>query len=225
MNEKIAKKIFGNWYSILSPIIKSHYFTRIITTLNKEYKYKNIFPKKTLVFNAFKLTDYRKFRVLILGSEPYPNNRSTGLAFANDLSHISISPILKRINEVIEYDYYNGLNLNFDQTLESWAKQGVLLLNTSLTIEKGKPNSHKYRWENFIRIFLKILGDYNPGTIYVLWGKDAQQYKEHIDIKNNYIIEAEHPLYSSAYKGRKWNFSFKKIDEITYKLNGNKIKW
>lgn len=216
--------LFKSWYGLLKPISETEYFYRLFSYLEQFYKVKKIWPQKHNIFRAFHLCDYHDLKIVILGLDPYPNSHANGLSFANSDETKSISPSLKKIIESIEDDYYNGLNLNFDITLESWAKQGVLLLNTALTVEEGKTGSHLNKWSRFTEFLIKRLSEFNPGTIYVLWGKVAQEYKQFIDQDNNYIIEGEHPSYSS-YQGRKWNFSFKTIDEITIKLYGENIKW
>lgn len=229
MREEIAKKVFEGWYGILRPIWSSDYFKRLITLLQALYNASKkgglqIFPPQKDVFRAFRLCKYSDFKVVIIGMDPYPNNKANGLSFSNSWEAGSMSPSLRKIREVIEDDYYAGLNLNFDQTLEPWAKQGVLLLNTALTIEEGKTGSHLKHWAEFTETLLKLLSVYNPGTIYCLWGKNAQAYRKFIDTNINHIIEAEHPA-ASIYAGRKWDFSFKQIDEITTKLYGENIKW
>lgn len=224
MKNEFGKIMFGSWYGLIKPILSTKYFKELIKRLNFLYKTKVVWPKKKDVFRVFKLTEYKDLKIVILGMDPYPNNKANGLAFSNSLNSGSISPSLRKIIEVIEDDYYKGLNLNFDSTLESWSKQGVLLLNTSLTVESGKSGSHINYWNEFIEFLFKQLKLYNPGIIYVLWGKHAKSYKKYIDLYNNYIIEAEHPA-ASIYSGRKWNFSFKEIDEITTKLYGENIKW
>jgi uracil-DNA glycosylase len=219
-----SKKLFGSWYGLLKPISETEYFFELIEFLNYEYNSKKIWPEKKNVFKAFKITPYDKLSIIIIGMDPYPNNKATGLAFSNSDIITNPSPSLKKIIRSIEDDYYQGLNLNFDITLENWAKQGVLLLNTALTVVENKIGSHLDKWSTFTESLLKKISEYNSGIIYVLWGREAQKYKEFIDINNNYIIEGEHPSYSN-YQGRLWNFSFKVIDELTMKLNGEKIKW
>ena len=226
MSNKELRKIFGDWYGVLRSMLISEYFNKLLTSLNSLYKTKSIWPRQKDVFRAFRLTSYKSLRIIIIAMDPYntSNGKANGLAFSNTLNSGTLSPSLRKIREVVEDDYYKGLNLNFDQTLESWAKQGVLLINTALTVEEGKAGSHFNYWSKFTRFLLKALSEYNSGVIYVLWGKDAQGYTQFINSSTNHILVAEHPSYA-ARKGRKWNFSFKQIDELTEKLNGDKIKW
>ena len=226
--EKFGKVIFGSWYGLLQPIFSTDYFKELIKTLDYLYKNYKIWPKKQNVFRSFKLTDYHNLKVVILGMDPYANSKANGLSFANSLDSGAISPSLRKIKEVIEDEYYQGLNLHidveFDQTLESWAKQGVLLINTALTVEEGKAGSHFKYWEQFTQFLLQRLSEFDSGVIYCLWGKNAQEYTQYINTDTNYVLHAEHPSYA-ARNGRKWDFSFKSIDDLTIKLNNEKIKW
>jgi len=224
MNEKVARKIFGDWYGVLRPVLASNYFKNLIEYLQEIYKKKAaIYPKQKDVFKAFRLTKYRDLKVVIIGHCPPLSIKANGLAFGNSLESPLLSPSLMSIKKNVEEDYYNGLDLNFDTTLESWAKQGVLLLNSSLTIEAGTSKSHVKQWDVFIKYLLETLSENNPGIVYCLWGNYIKKYKKHIS-DNNYIIEAEHPL-ELSYKGNRWDFSFKKIDKITKNLNNEIIKW
>ena len=224
VSDELKKVLFQTWYGILNPVLKSEYFDETMVTIDKLYNTKEIFPPKKDVFRAFRLTSYKDFKILILGQDPYPSDKANGLAFSNAENTGAMSPSLRKIHEVIEDDYHDGLNLHFDQTLESWAKQGVMLLNTALTVEKGNAGSHLKYWKEFTIGLLKRLSEYNTGIIYVLWGKNAQEYEQYIDKAKNYIIKAEHPA-ASVYTNRKWKFSFKGIDEITKRLYGEEIKW
>ncbi len=225
MREELAKKVFGSWYRLLWPILTTDYFKKLIKSLTKIYKNKlNIYPKQANVFKAFRITDYDKLKIVIIGKNPYKSLKANGLAFSNSLESGSLNTSLKNISDVLEDDYHNGLDLNFDQTLESWAEQGVLLLNMQLTSNNSQLPYHSIVWDKFTELLLTRLSDCNPGLIYVLWGKSAKECKRFIDESTNHIIEAENPSVST-YTGRKWNFSFKRIDEITTKLYGENIKW
>lgn len=224
MRQDLAKKVFGDWYGILRPIWSSDYFRNLLDDLSKLYSDKTItiYPKQSDVFKAFRLCKYSDFKIIIWNLEPYSSSKATGLAFGNAWNSGIMSSDLCKIQETIENDYYNGLNLNFDQTLESWAKQGVLLLNMSLTIEKDKTGSHLKKWSEFTEMFFKLMSEWRPDIIHCLWGKTAQSYKKHII--SGHIIEAEHPI-ASIYGNRQWDFSFKQIDKVTNKLYGENIKW
>ena len=150
----------------------------------------NIAPSPKHIFDAFKLCNYNNLKCIILGMDPYPQKGvATGLAFANR-NNREISPSLK----VIQSSLYLNLDGRLDVTLENWAEQGVLLLNSSLTVELNKPGSHAIIWRNFIISVLKNLSDYSPGLPYILFGNTAKTFLPYIN-KNNKVILERHPSY------------------------------
>ena len=156
---------------------------------------------------------------------PYTDGSAVGLAFANDVSigNRKMSPSLRIIFKEIEDTIYGGCMLNQDPTLESWVNQGVLLLNTALTVKKGQPGSHKDLWELLTYKILSVLNQNRTGIIYLLWGKHAQYYAPCINPNNNYILEAPHPaaeIYSPGigFLGCK---HFVKVNELIQQSNGD----
>ena len=223
VSKEFAQKLVGSWYRMLSPILLSTDFYKILDSLSREYKVNKglIFPEKNKVFNAFKLTNYDDLKVVILGQDPYPNNRANGLAFSNDLSSNGLSPSLRKIKERVEYDFnYEG---EFKKDLIHWANQGIFLYNTALTVKKGEPGSHFKYWQWFTIEVLKRLSEYNSGLIFCLWGKNAQDYKQYINSNSHIILEAEHPSYA-ARKGRLWEFDFKNLVELVKKYYDQELK-
>jgi len=220
-DEIVYNKLFSSWYNLLKPIVYTERFDKLLSDLNVLYKKEKVFPQKGDIFNAFRICPYNKLKVVILAQDPYfTEGQATGLAFANPDNALPISPSLQKIFNSIERDYYDGLLLNPDITLESWAKQGVLLLNSYLTVRKNAPGSHSKIWGGFCRVVLKRIADNNKGVVFCLWGNDAKQYKKYIEDTGNYIVEAEHPAHASRQQ-REWLFSFKEIDRYLI----NKIKW
>lgn len=222
VSEEFAKKLVDSWYRILKPILLSNYFYNLLKTLDKEYATKEIYPNKKDVFKPFKLTNYEDLKVVILGMDPYPNNRANGLAFSNSLESKGLSPSLRKIKERVEYDFGTDKELNKD--LLHWAKQGILLSNVTLTVEKGKSGSHYKLWNKFTKELLLRLSEYNSGIIYCLWGKDAQEYEQYININSNIILKSEHPSYA-ARQNRLWNFNFKELDKIVKNNYDININW
>jgi len=222
--------IFNTWSKPLQKLLYSEYFSRLVKFINKAYEDNIIFPAKKNIFKAFRATDYKNLKVVILGKDPYPDGKATGIAFGNDNSIIGdnkISPSLLKIKECIEHNIYNGLNLDFDQTLESWSGQGVLLLNTSLTVKKNEIGSHHKYWAKFVVETLKMINDNNSGIIFMLWGKDAQVYEEYISLSKHYVLKFNHPSWA-ARKDILWDCDhFKKANELIEKNNGKEfcIKW
>ena len=228
------KESFGTWYEPLIDILKSKEFGELGKKVMYAYKNSEVFPRKENIFRAFELSDFNKTKVVILGQDPYHDlvklnpitPRATGLAFANTSSLASISPSLNNIHKELESDL-DILNLNFDTTLESWAKQGVLLLNTALTVERANPTSHSEYWQEFTKQVISTIAKVKPDVMFVLWGKHAQSYEEIIN-ENNLapsIIKSAHPSPFSANKGFFGSKPFTKINTYLEAINKNPIKW
>lgn len=170
MSSSLKSKFGEGWYFLLEEMLTSPYFNQLGHFLESRRKSFNVevYPAKEDVFKAFKLTPLEDVKVVILANSPYyKSNVATGLAFGvNEYAKMSNS--LSDIFKEIEDDIYNGLYLQYDITLEAWAKQGVLLLNSALTIEKNRPNSHIIQWETFTKEVLTKLQSID-NIIYVLW--------------------------------------------------------
>ena len=193
------QKQVGDWYPLLEPILISSYFNSLTTTIKKgKAEGRIIYPDTKLTFRAFKLCPLSKLRVVILGQDPYHDGSATGLAFANSNHSPKISPSLQWITKALEHEY-ETLCIDFDYDLTSWADQGVLLLNTALTVEKGKPGSHTVLWNTFTKELLTSLSGSMNNIVYVLWGKKAQDYEKFIQ-GDNKIVKAPHPA-ADAYTG------------------------
>lgn len=212
--------MFGSWSKILSVEDVSP----ILGVLDLEYEKYNIFPQKKQVFEAFRQCPYDATRVVIIGQDPYPQaGFATGIAFANPPGIRDISPSLDLLRERLFKDY--GVRYSeFDQTLLSWEKQGVLLLNSSLTVREGRPGSHTHLWAPFIQLLIKKLNEYNSGIIYVLLGNVAAGFARFIG-PNNYILKYPHPAYF-ARLGCGFNCTmFTDINHKLKELNGDEINF
>lgn len=167
----------------------------------KDVKYiKNSFPKQELVFRALELTPIENVKVLILGQDPYHGeNQANGLAFSVN-KDIKLPPSLKNIYKELNSDL--GMEIPTHGDLTSWAKQGVLLLNSILTVEKDKPASHrKLGWEEYTDSIIKQISKEKKNIIFILWGKYAESKRDLIDSKKHLIIISPHPSPFSARKG------------------------
>jgi len=197
--------IVGNqWDDILKYEFESEYFKKLSKFLDKEYKNKIIYPEKDNIFNALKLTPPDKVKVVILGQDPYINpGEAHGLAFSvlSKGQGIKIPPSLRNIYKELSSDI--GMNIPKSGCLISWALQGVLLLNTVLTVEAGKSNSHaKKGWEQFTDYIIKYLGKKESPTVFILWGKNAHSKEKFIINSNQHLIlKAPHPSPLSASTG------------------------
>lgn len=203
---------------------QKEYYIKLMEFIDNEYNNKIIYPPREMIFNAFKYKDINEIKVVILGQDPYPSpNHAHGLCFS--VQH-GISEPKSLIN--IYKELYNDLLINppMDGNLEGWAKQGVFLLNTILTVEKGKPLSHKNKgWETFTtRVIQEINNDNNP-KVFVLWGKEAQKLKSLITNERHLIIESNHPSPLSAYHGFFGSKPFSKINDFLIKNNLEPIDW
>lgn len=182
-----------------------------------------ICPAKENIFKAFRLTPPSNLKVVILLQDPYHDkNRATGLSLANfNEDHRAVSPSLKIVWNCVEREFYNGLCLDFDFSLESWAKQGVLLLNTALSVEAGKPGSHIRLWSLFTEDLIKFINKEYPETIFILWGKYAEQYEP---LCNN-VLKYSHPAHA-LYTHTNWNCkNFKEANDILINQGKEPIKW
>ena len=188
------------------------------------YKQKEIFPPKNRIFYALKLTDYDEVKVVILAQDPYHGiNEANGLAFSvND--GVRLPPSLKNIYK----ELYNDLKIPISSSgnLVSWAKEGVLLLNTILTVEKDKPAScRNIGWEIFSDAIVKKLNEKNTPVVFILWGAYARSKKKFITNKIHLVIEATHPSPFSANYGFFGSKPFSKTNEFLKKNNIKQINW
>lgn len=210
----------NDWEIILISFLNE---TNILNIIKKEYQTKKIYPKYEQIFRALELCSYSDTKVVILGQDPYHGDmEANGLAFSVN-ENVKITPSLRNIFKELESD----LNVKRNNTnLENWAKQGILLLNTILTVEKDKPLSHSnIGWEKITRYIIEKLNEKNDSIIFVLWGKNAQIYKPLITNKKHYIIEASHPSPLSAYRGFFGSRPFSTINNILKHNNIKQIEW
>lgn len=184
---------FGDWVHVFD----MNELNKVLTVLNRMYKVKPICPKQEDVFKAFNLCKYDDCKVVFIGQDPYPQKGvATGILFGNsaDTKEQDWSPSLKVVKEAaINFEIPHNL-ITFDQTLESWAKQGILMINSALTVEMNKVGSHTMLWRPFISKMLKNISEINTGIIYVLFGSTAKTFKPYIG-KFNDVLEVEHPAY------------------------------
>lgn len=212
------------WEDILKDEYNKEYFINLKKFLEQEYGKYTVFPKKSDIFKSLKLTEYEDTRVVILGQDPYhDDNQANGLAFSvND--GIKLPPSLVNIYKEIESEYQCKVNRRGN--LEYLARQGVLLLNTVLTVRAHNANSHKdMGWEIFTDKIIEKLNEREDPVIFVLWGNNAIKKEKLINKERHYVLTAAHPSPLSAYRGFFGCNHFKKINEILRYLNKEEIKW
>lgn len=212
-----------SWQPFLRAEFDKPYFKELASFLHQEYETKTIFPRKELVFRAF-LTDLSQVKVIILGQDPYHTpGAAEGLAFSVPDTQ-PIPPSLINIYKEIDNDI--GKHANSGGSLRNWQKQGVLLLNTVLTVEAHKPKSHsKKGWEVFTTEVIKYLNNERPHLVFLLWGRDARNKKTLIDESRHLVLESPHPSPLSAHSGFFGNHHFSKTNEFLRQNNLPEIIW
>jgi len=191
----------NDWSNELDFIFKQDYYQQLVEFLDYESKHnKTIYPPKDQIFKAFDLSSFNNTKVVILGQDPYHNEgQAHGLSFSVPVG-ISIPPSLRNIYQELKSDLNIELSKNGDLT--HWATQGVLLLNSVLTVEKNAPGSHaKSGWVDFTDTVIDILNEQKQNLVFLLWGAYAQQKTELIDQSKHLVLTASHPSPFSAHKG------------------------
>ncbi len=214
----------SSWKILLKDEFKKEYFIDLISILEKEYEKNLIYPSKNLVFNAFNLCPFNKLKVIIIGFDPYSNKDANGLAFSVD-SSIKIPNSLKNIYD----ELYNDLKIDNDNKgdLTKWARQGILLLNNTLTIGKNRKYKHK-EWKVFTNYIIELINEKKQNIVYLLFGVETHNKENLIDNKNNLIIKLSHPSPNSTIKT---NFPFygskcfSKTNKYLKKYNIKNINW
>ena len=214
----------SEWKAFLKEELNSNNFQAIISTLLIERKNHTIFPKNDAIFNAFNFTTPNKIKVVILGQDPYHReSQAHGLAFSVP-NGVKIPPSLRNIFKELKSDLNHSISSNGN--LESWAKQGVLMLNASLTVREKVAGSHqKLGWETFTDSVIKKISDKKEGIIFLLWGAFAQKKLELIDKRKHHILITSHPSPFSAYRGFLGCNHFSKTNKILIKNNQQTINW
>ena len=218
-------KIEKTWYLKLEKQFSSHYMEDLRKFLGSEKKQgKIIYPSIDKIFRAFDLTSFNTVRVVILGQDPYHGqNQANGLSFSVELG-IPTPPSLRNIYKELTSDL--GIEPPNHGNLEHWAREGVLLLNTCLTVENGIANSHQGQgWEIFTDAVLSVINAEKVNIIFVLWGRKAQKKKKFIDISKHLIIESAHPSPLSAHNGFFGSRPFSKINSYLSTNNLPPVNW
>lgn len=216
--------IGNDWDEKLSIIWKSEGFKKIWNIIMHEYATKEIYPPKEYIFNALKLTPYENVKVVIVGQDPYHGeNEAHGLSFSVQKG-IALPPSLKNIYKEI-YDDLNITEPNCGD-LSKWAKEGVLLLNSSLTVVKDTPNSHqKIGWSNLTDYIIKLLNKKEEPVVFILWGNFARSKKIYITNPKHLVIESPHPSPFSARYGFFGSHPFSRTNQFLKEHGQKEIDW
>lgn len=217
----------SSWKEILNNELQKPYFIELSDEVKRLYNDKKglIFPKVTDVFRAFDLCPFDEVKVVILGQDPYPTRgHAHGLCFSVEPS---VRPFPKSLNNILkEIQDDLGKPIPSDGNLERWAKQGVLLLNTVLTVEEGKPDSHKgLGWEKFTDAVIRKISAEKEGIVFMLWGSKAVTKEDMIDKAKHLILKSVHPSPLSAYRGFFGCKHFSKSNEFLSMMQKPEIDW
>ena len=215
--------IGNDWDTILSEEYNKDYFLRIKDIVRNEYNHKIIFPEARDVFKAFRMTSYKDTRVVILGQDPYHGvGEANGLCFSVN-TNVKMPPSLKNIFK----ELYDDLGIVRDNSdLTDWAKSGVLLLNSVLTVEKDKPASHKFvGWEEFTDSVIKKINEKDEPVVFILWGNFAKSKAKYITNPKHLIISSAHPSPFSVYNGFFGSKPFSRTNDFLKKNGLKEIEW
>ena len=212
------------WNEILAEEMQKDYYQELQAFVQKRRAEVRVFPEEKNVFNALELTPFESVKVVILGQDPYHGfGQAHGLSFSVQKG-IPLPPSLKNIYKELQEDI--GGELPTEGDLSHWAKQGVLLLNTVLTVEEGNANSHKgMGWETLTNRLIDSLNELEHPVIFILWGKPAQDKEKLITNPNHVILKAPHPSPLSAYRGFFGSKPFSRVNDILIQQGQTPIRW
>ena len=213
-----------SWKEVLIDEFNKPYFVQLKNFLTEEKKHYTIFPSGSMIFNAFKYSPFWETKVVILGQDPYHDtHQAHGLCFSvqNGVAHPkSLINIFQELRDDV------GVPTPQSGNLEKWAKQGVLLLNSILTVRAHQAGSHQNQgWETFTDAAIKALSDKRDGLIFILWGSFAQQKSVLIDSRKHHILQSPHPSPLSAYRGFFGSKPFSKTNELLLAMGKEGIDW
>lgn len=213
----------SQWNSYLNNIPKEGWFQVLIQKVEEAYQNIQVFPPQDLVFNAFNLCEPKQVKVVILGQDPYhKEGQAHGLSFSVP-DGVTTPPSLKNIFKELHND--TGV-MKESSNLSPWAQQGVLLLNSVLTVEEARPGSNKdFGWEKFTDTVIQTISEKNENVVFILWGTYAQKKKALIDSDKHLVLTSVHPSPLSAHRGFFGNKHFSKTNKYLKKHKKEEIKW
>jgi uracil-DNA glycosylase len=213
-----------NWKTIIAQEQQKEYYQKLQNFIDTQYEITTVYPKQENIFKAFELCTYENLKVVILGQDPYhQKGQAQGLAFSTP-NHIKNPPSMVNIIKEIIND--TGDCECLDGNLTPWATQGVLLINTILTVEDSKPKSHEKKgWEIFTDNIIKYISEHNKNIIFLLWGAPAIKKSKLIDEKKHHILTAPHPSPLSSYRGFFDCKHFSQTNDILKNLEKKEIVW
>ena len=216
--------IANDWLAPLSAEFKKPYYAKLYQTVKSEYEHYQVFPAADDIFNAFQFTPLSEVKVVIFGQDPYHNvGQAHGLCFSVK-PDVEIPPSLVNIYQELNQDL--GCTIPNHGYLEKWARQGVLLLNTVLTVRAHQANSHRgIGWEEFTNAAIRVLNEQDRPIVFILWGRPAQTKKAMLNNPKHLILEAPHPSPLSAYRGFFGSKPFSKANQFLQSQGVAPIDW
>lgn len=211
------------WQSILAPFIASDVYKNLTKQVAQDYQNKTVYPAPDHIFRALNLVDYKQIKVVILGQDPYHGpNQANGLSFSVNPG-VKLPPSLRNIYQELADDL--GIERKSGD-LTAWAQQGVLLLNTSLTVEAHQANSHQnYGWQALTDAVLAAVNEKESPLVFILWGKQAQKKGRFLDANKHLLLQAPHPSPLSAYRGFFGSKPFSKTNTFLESQGLEPIDW
>ena len=217
-------KIDATWKEVLKDEFEKDYFIKLIDFVRDEYQTKTIYPPASKIFSAFDNTSFENVKVVLIGQDPYHGEgQANGLSFSV-ADGIKLPPSLRNIYKELKNDL--EIEISTSGNLEPWAKQGVLLLNATLTVEASNPGSHQKKgWEKFTDAVIQQLSDKKDNVVFILWGAYAQKKGAKIDRFKHFVIESSHPSPLGAYRGFWGSKPFSKTNSFLEAKNIQPIDW
>ena len=214
----------GDWYEALKEEFRKPYYKKLFDTVNEEYRSHKIFPPANDIFNAFHLTPLKDVKVVILGQDPYHNDgQAHGLCFSVQKG-VEVPPSLVNIYQELHDDL--GCAIPNHGYLTKWAEQGVLMLNTVLTVRAHQANSHRgIGWEEFTDAAIMVLNGQDRPIVFILWGSPAQRKARMLNNPNHLILKAPHPSPLSAYRGFFGSRPFSHANQILKENGAGPLDW
>ncbi|MDD4077851.1 MAG: uracil-DNA glycosylase [Bacilli bacterium] len=217
-------RIENEWDNLFKDVYNQSFYLKLETFLYEEYQNHTVFPKKEDLFTAFRLTEYNKIKAVIIGQDPYHcPHQAHGIVFSVP-DGITVPPSLKNIYKELNDDL--GIEIPPTGNLTKWADEGVLLLNTVLTVRKNQPLSHRNRgWEQFTEKVIALINQKASPVVYFLWGKVAQTYEKLITSTHHLILKGAHPSPLSAFRGFFGGHYFSRCNHFLEENNITPIDW
>lgn len=214
----------NSWNEILEDEFAKGYFMNLLEFVDAEYEKYTVYPPKELIFAAFEITHFDDVKVVILGQDPYHGpNQADGLCFSV-MEGVKKPPSLVNIFKELNNDL--GVPIPKNGNLMRWAEQGVLMLNSTLTVREGEPGKHQNRgWEKFTDAVIQKLSDHKDNLVFILWGSYAQKKGRIIDASRHRVLKAAHPSPRSVYRGFYESKPFSKTNKFLKSIGEKPIEW